>query len=142
MDPKRRSRRLQPHKPSTGPGRFAFNFSHRSPESKQADLVTTSVDLLGTLQILENWLKSGFAVFFAIADVRHQERNAGEFLIVLAIGDKVLSWVHEGKDFLRKQSLEGNHVSLGACVAGACFQDAVGVQAFDYSGERLIITSR
>ena len=95
---------------------------------------------LGALQILENWLEDGFAVFLVITDVRDQERNAGEFLVVLAIGGIVLSWAHEGKDFLRKQSLEGNHVSLGACVARARFQDAVGVQAFDDSRERMIIT--
>jgi hypothetical protein len=79
------------------------------------------------LQILENWLKDRFAVFFVITDVRDQERNAGELLVVLAIDGKVLSWAHEGKDFLRKQILEGNHVSLGACVARACFQYAAGV---------------
>lgn len=59
---------------------------------------------------------------------------------MLAIGGKVLSWAHKGKDFLRKQRLEGNHVSLGVCVAGACFQYAIGVQAFDDSRERMIIT--
>lgn len=44
-------------------------FSHRSREPRQADLVTTSVGSLGALQILDNWLKGGFAVFFVIADM-------------------------------------------------------------------------
>lgn len=95
---------------------------------------------MGALQILENWLKDGFAVFFVIADVGGQEGNAGEFLVVLTIGGKVLGRAQEGNDFLWDQSFECNHVSCYACVAGACFQDGVGVQAFDDSREGMIIT--
>ena len=57
--------------------------------------MTTSVCLVDALQILENRLKDGFPVCFVVTDVGDQERNAGEFLVVLAIGGKVLRWLHE-----------------------------------------------
>jgi hypothetical protein len=69
------------------------------PEEKPkqvADLVTTCLGLLGALQVLENWLKDGFAILLEVVNVRHQEGNARESSVVVAIGFEVLSWIHEG----------------------------------------------
>lgn len=57
--------------------------------------MTTSVCLVDALQILENRLKDGCPVCFVVTDVGDQERNARKFLVMLAVGGKVLRWLHE-----------------------------------------------
>lgn len=72
-------------------------------------------------------MKDRFAVFFVITGVGDQEGNAGEFLVVLAIGGKVLSRAHEGNQLLWDQGLECNRVSLGGDIGGAYCQNGVSV---------------